>query len=565
MRHRVVVALVVFVAATFAFPVRAAHADDASGRWVLQDDQGLLTTDFGSSQTVYVTGEPKDVGGIIPAADVYVVPNQDWSHSDGQVLHDVSNPSGTPNTVVGFEVVQQPIYLPYLAVGQYDVVFDYDQDGVYNASVDDVLGIDSGPGFTVHYDGNSRSIDKTKLKNDLAAPIVTAATTASALYSDIQFANRTSNVLDLASNIGTLVTDSPSPALVDLDLATDGQWQKFNPDPSAHDIDVGTAGLAKAAKDLQNSAAGIQADPPDPNYKQVAVAQLPSYTYNENSTDPLASAFAAVANRAGEAAAYQLALRHAMERLDGAAAANDLPWVKLQGEAIATNSNALVNEYPRLQTALDNANSVINNLGLSLSLSTAEQSLFSTMQARVAAHGFDATELARFASAGMTSQQIARFQSWITSENTTDLATNGGADLSSLSGVAPNAQDAAFDGATQGNNLVGSLPVLSPIASAGPAQTVTGSKTVSTHVTLDAGGSQDPQQQPLTYLWSQVSGPAVSFDDHTKVKPVITVQPCGNGTGHITCPATLTIRVTVTNTSHLSTSATTTVTVKAPK
>ena len=154
-----------------------------STRWVLMNDQGLLAQRFGSSEGVYVTGIPAG-GGIFPANDVYVVPNSAWSGVNQVELHDVSNADGIPNTVVGFEVIQQPIYPPYLRVGQYDVVFDVDQDGVYDAGVDEVLGFGSSAGFDVVYDGNGRGIDKARLKAELGIPVAQAARTAdSAIWS----------------------------------------------------------------------------------------------------------------------------------------------------------------------------------------------------------------------------------------------------------------------------------------------------------------------------------------------------------------------------------------------
>jgi hypothetical protein len=54
-----------------------------------------------------------------------------------------------------------------------------------------------------------------------------------------------------------------------------------------------------------------------------------------------------------------------------------------------------------------------------------------------------------------------------------------------------------------------------PTAKAGPNQTVGESSTV----TLDASGSSDPDGDPLTVLWSQVSGPAVQLDDASISNP----------------------------------------------
>jgi MYXO-CTERM domain-containing protein len=57
-----------------------------------------------------------------------------------------------------------------------------------------------------------------------------------------------------------------------------------------------------------------------------------------------------------------------------------------------------------------------------------------------------------------------------------------------------------------------------PISNAGPDQTVP----VSTLVTLDGSASSDPQGAPLTFLWTQLSGTAVTLSSRTVVKPTFT-------------------------------------------
>jgi predicted outer membrane repeat protein len=54
-----------------------------------------------------------------------------------------------------------------------------------------------------------------------------------------------------------------------------------------------------------------------------------------------------------------------------------------------------------------------------------------------------------------------------------------------------------------------------PIANAGPDQTVLELTTI----TLNGSGSSDPDGDPITYLWQQVSGPAVTLTDVTAAQP----------------------------------------------
>ncbi len=60
----------------------------------------------------------------------------------------------------------------------------------------------------------------------------------------------------------------------------------------------------------------------------------------------------------------------------------------------------------------------------------------------------------------------------------------------------------------------------SPIADAGLDQDDPRPNSV---VTLDGSGSSDPDGDTLTYMWTQVSGPAVTLDDPTAVNPTFTI------------------------------------------
>ncbi|MCA8956541.1 MAG: hypothetical protein KDC87_10740 [Planctomycetes bacterium] len=90
-----------------------------------------------------------------------------------------------------------------------------------------------------------------------------------------------------------------------------------------------------------------------------------------------------------------------------------------------------------------------------------------------------------------------------------------------------------------------------PTADAGAPQTVTEGALVA----LDGTGSSDPEGQPLTYIWSQISGPTVVLSDETVASPTFTAPDLLANTD-------LTFQLTVSDGSDVSV-ATVTITVNA--
>jgi hypothetical protein len=97
--------------------------------------------------------------------------------------------------------------------------------------------------------------------------------------------------------------------------------------------------------------------------------------------------------------------------------------------------------------------------------------------------------------------------------------------------------------------------VTAPTANAGAAQAVKSGVTVS----LDGSASFDPQALPLTYSWTQVSGPKVTLTGANTAKPTFVAPNVGNGAG----PQDVVLALTVSNGFIVSTPAQVTITVQS--
>src|SRR5204863_688915 len=106
--------------------------------------------------------------------------------------------------------------------------------------------------------------------------------------------------------------------------------------------------LREAADNLRKAADGIAADPPDPDFTTVVPYQPPTTLQDETFPDSPFREYAVLTNREAEAAGLSVALRHTLERFDGAIEAGDFASARLQASAMSDFAAQLVDKLGRV-------------------------------------------------------------------------------------------------------------------------------------------------------------------------------------------------------------------------
>ncbi len=139
------------------------------------DGAGSLRDVYMYDETVYAVGSgfPPDVD-----IDIYVVPDQEWT-LDMAIPADVSSDGvNTVHTTVNGTFDPVVIWPAFLWPGEYDVVFDVEQDGVYTEyfeSYTDAVDHPNHPGFVVKMPVGGEILSVNPLQT-LAPYLVAAAT-----------------------------------------------------------------------------------------------------------------------------------------------------------------------------------------------------------------------------------------------------------------------------------------------------------------------------------------------------------------------------------------------------
>ena len=120
--------------------------------------QDLYRTD----ETVYATGTGFPTNTDV---DVYIVGDLAWTDGDG-IPADVSGFVETVTTTGDGDLGPANVWPPPLTPGEYDMVFDVNRNGAYDAGID-VVDDPNHPGFVVRYNPVGGEV-APRLGSDLA-------------------------------------------------------------------------------------------------------------------------------------------------------------------------------------------------------------------------------------------------------------------------------------------------------------------------------------------------------------------------------------------------------------
>ncbi|KKM69486.1 hypothetical protein LCGC14_1450320, partial [marine sediment metagenome] len=248
------------------------------------------------------------------------------------------------------------------------------------------------------------------------------------------------------------------------------------------------------------------ADPPDPNYDEIYLPQVP--TISIEGLGVLSPEHAAILQRSvnlrAKFVAYLKALLVTMEREAGAREANDETWLEAQQNAFVQYSKVVQSLIAEISSVEQDSNSVLVELGIS-SLSV-ELSDVVDFQQYLINHGLPEDELYILSLFGIEPNDVQeQIDAWIA--------------IDPCELIGATVQD-VFSDAEMFRQFLSVFPEpnnYAPIALAGKDQTVEQSSYAGALVTLDGSSSSDLDGDPLTYEWTWGSGLAVG------INPVVTL------------------------------------------
>lgn len=273
----------------------------------------------------------------------------------------------------------------------------------------------------------------------------------------------------------------------------------------------------------------IANDPPDSDYSSV-VTLGPTETVTPNTSDPLEAAYTSLGSQVSTESAILLALRHAIEKYQGAQAAGDGPAALLQAKAIQQYANQAAQSLATTNTLLGDVSTQVGASGKDFA---GEAAYAADLQQRLATTGFSTDEVTSLKAAGLSDADVGSLQGLLSTSATESTDVPYPLDGYQAYGTVP----ANFQEQQALNNsaaarlqqlasdmtpLIGYLE--SQIGSADlPSANAGGpySGTAGTPIQFDASASTTPTDTgTITYAWDLLGDG--SFDDASGASPIFT-------------------------------------------
>ena len=361
-------------------------ASQPLGQFLWWTDQGDGYRQFGANAAVTIhTGEmgfvnscpvPGENDFLFPWTDIYIV--RTGSIFDGVVLNPLSVvfPKTVQATGSSGLFVDETIGFTYptgamLQEGEYAVVFDECQDGIFQAGTDAVFD----PAFRVEIGDTSVPLLPLDLADMKAEAFAQAAS-----YARL---NVFMNVLAMAT------IPSPSRWQTSLGIIT-SLTGLFLDDP--------VAVLSTHLRNMVRHYLALAQDPPDPAFEQPTsvVNPLPGVEPRDG-TDALAAA-AALATEAGSEAALIEAFVHSLERYQGAGADSDGTWALAHARALSDTARQVDLQLARTADTLD---ALADEVGAMEADLTGAASAMTELRDRLVANNLTSEELLLVRSLGL--------------------------------------------------------------------------------------------------------------------------------------------------------------------
>ena len=484
----------------------------------MSDESGFDFHDgpYATNEIVYISGEWDQYDFPCALGDVYMVPNTGapWDATRGIGGYVAKKPiQGCAGAGAFYGAI---LYLPPppLPLGEFDIVMDENQDGIYQYGTDYVLGMGSSCAFRV--------IDQTLEQRVDVAGIKAKAADEAHSWRFMAWGTRISlTCLSLATTAYTAanllaVTGSRVVGFGYAAIGVGGLFGSYAMSYDGVDMMIYNKFVWQAGMQTASVHQAVADDPPDPAYTELVVLDPLGYV-EEEASEPTLNLAIRLRNRAEEEGSLATGFRRSYEKFLGAEADASYGWARLHARAAQEYADLLVGRLSATASVIDSLEAAGATAGWADKMWVADSAR--ALQQRVASQGFFPSELDSMYATGLDTAEIDSLQNEITGTDLSALESGSlGAWLDSLRAETVGAT-AYYESVSV--DLTGVLQELQQSWIGHPLAVITGETTVEEGGTLGLSGASsiDPDSLPLDLTWDldadgsfdDGAGPAVAF------------------------------------------------------